>query len=111
MSRGRERRYRRAAGWFLLPNLLGFAAFTAWPLLASLLLAFCSWDLLTPPHWIGLGNFTQLLGFHREAGAWVANDPHFWQYLPLRRRRHSFGCRRIRILQSRHHEGRQRHHL
>ena len=81
MRRGRDQRHRRAAWWFLLPNLLGFAAFTAWPLLASLLLAFCSWDLLTPPHWIGFGNFTQLLGFRHEAGVWVANDPQFWQYL------------------------------
>lgn len=81
MSRTRESRRRSAALWFLLPNLIGFVAFTAWPIAASLILAFCSWDLLTPPHWIGFGNFARLLGMHRDATGWVANDPQFWQYL------------------------------
>jgi multiple sugar transport system permease protein len=77
----RAQHHRRAARWFLLPSALGFVAFTAWPIAASLLLAFCSWDLLTPPHWIGLGNFARLLGFHRDAAGLSANDPQFWQYL------------------------------
>jgi multiple sugar transport system permease protein len=79
--RGRQSRHGRAACWFLLPSLVGFISFTAWPLLASLGLAFCSWDLLTAPRWIGVHNFIQLLGFHREAGTWAANDPLFWRYL------------------------------
>jgi multiple sugar transport system permease protein len=72
---------RRAALWFLLPNLAGFLLFTAWPVLAALLLSFSSWDLLTPPRWLGLGNFVHLLGFHAVAGGWVPNDPEFWKYL------------------------------
>lgn len=81
MSQARARAHGRAAFWFLLPNLIGFVLFTAWPVIASLLLAFCAWDLLTAPRWIGVGNFVRLLGFHQEAGQWVANDPNFWQYL------------------------------
>lgn len=73
--------HRRVAFWFLLPNLVGFALFTAWPILASFVLAFTSWDLLTPPRWVGLANFTRLLGFHSEGAGWAANDPVFWQYL------------------------------
>jgi len=80
MSKFRESSW-QAAG-FLLPNFLGFALFTAGPVACSLLLSFCSWDLLTPPAWVGLGNFIELLGFHRDpAGVWSANDPDFWHYL------------------------------
>jgi multiple sugar transport system permease protein len=76
----RLRRWLPVAG-FLLPNFIGFILFTAGPVLASLGLSFTSWDLLTSPRWVGLENFVQLLGFHRDAGAWVANDPGFWHYL------------------------------
>ncbi|MCF3651692.1 carbohydrate ABC transporter permease [Synoicihabitans lomoniglobus] len=81
MSLSRERRNRRVALWFLLPNLIGFLLFTLWPVIAALGLSFMSWDLLTPPQWVGWDNFVQLLGFHRDTGGWVANDPLFWQYL------------------------------
>lgn len=76
-----------STGWrvalpFLLPNFLGFAFFLLGPIIGALLLSFCSWDLLTPPRWIGAGNFTDLLGFHHEPGAgWRPNDPAFWKYL------------------------------
>jgi len=66
---------------FLLPNLLGFLAFTAFPVVAAIGLAFVSWDVLSPPRWVGLGNFIDLLGFHRTSAGWVANDPEFWRYL------------------------------
>ncbi len=81
MNLTRTQRQRRVALCFLLPNLIGFLLFTAWPIVASLLLAFASWDLLTPPRWIGFSNFVRLLGFHHDGGAWAANDPQFWQYL------------------------------
>jgi len=71
----------RAALCFLLPNFVGFLAFTALPVLASLALSFTSWDLLTPPRWLGLANFAELLGFHATPAGWHANDPQFWQYL------------------------------
>jgi multiple sugar transport system permease protein len=71
----------RAGLAFLTPNFLGFLAFTAWPVGASLLLSFASWDLLTPPRWVGGANFVELLGFHRSPDGWMANDPKFWKYL------------------------------
>lgn len=72
----------RTALPFLLPNLIGFLAFTFGPLVGSLLLSFCSWDLLRSPYWVGLDNFRELLGFHRGSdGEWAATDPAFWQYL------------------------------
>lgn len=70
-----------AAYAFLLPNFLGFLAFTSLPVLASLLLAFTDWDILTPLKWVGFENFIKLLGCHKEAGRIVANDPLFWKYM------------------------------
>lgn len=70
---------------FVMPNFLGFLVFTSLPVLASFLLAFFQWDVITPwqnAKFVGLANFTNLLGFHHEAGAgWVANDPNFWYFL------------------------------
>jgi multiple sugar transport system permease protein len=67
---------------FLAPNLLGFLLFTFLPVVASLLLSFIKWDIITwPPKWIGLDNFIKLLGFSKVAGIWQANDPLFWKYL------------------------------
>lgn len=79
MSRSRSEL--RAGICFLAPNFIGFVAFTAWPVLAALLLSFSSWDLLTPPRWLGLGNFTTLLGFHQTVDGWTPNDPLFWKFL------------------------------
>lgn len=45
-------------GWlFASPWIIGFALFTAGPMLASLVLAFTEYDLLSPPRWIGVANF------------------------------------------------------
>lgn len=66
---------------FLLPNLTGFVLFTAWPVLAALLLSFSSWDLLGPPRWVGLDNYRELLGFRVTVDGIRANDPDFWKYL------------------------------
>jgi len=67
--RRRVRDDRRAALWFLLPNALGFLLFTLLAILAALGLSFFEWDLLTPPRFIGLQNFTRLVlkdkGFHQ----------------------------------------------
>lgn len=45
----------------LLPNILGFLAFTLIPVIASFLLSFTSWDMLTPIQWVGLENYSNLL--------------------------------------------------
>lgn len=62
----------RVAAWlFLLPNFLGFAVFTAGPVLFSLLVSFSNWNLqrTVPFQWIGLGNFSELM-----------RDTQFWLY-------------------------------
>lgn len=66
---------------FLAPNLLGFLSFTLLPIVASLVLAFCSWDLFGDPKWVGWGNFIDLVGFRfNENGSLEAINPRFWYY-------------------------------
>jgi multiple sugar transport system permease protein len=47
--------------FFILPSLSGLLVFKVAPILASLGLTFFEWDLLTPPEYVGLGNFQKLL--------------------------------------------------
>ncbi len=65
---------REVAAFYLLisPWLLGFLVFVLGPMLASLVLSFTQWDILTPPQWIGLGNYVKMM-----------QDPLFWQSLKV----------------------------
>ena len=66
---------------FLAPNVLGFLAFTAIPVLASLALSFFDWDIISwPPKFVGVDNFVRLLGWKLEAGHWISRDPLFWKF-------------------------------
>ena len=47
---------------FLSPWIIGFVLFTAGPIVASLVLSFCRWDVISPAKWIGLANYRQM--FH-----------------------------------------------
>ena len=46
---------------FAAPFLIGFVLWIAFPMLYSIWLVFQSWDLLTPPQFVGLGNIGQLI--------------------------------------------------
>jgi multiple sugar transport system permease protein len=52
---------------FILPNTLGLIVFFILPVLAAFVLGFVSWDLVRPPQWVGLANYTALI-----------HDPLFW---------------------------------
>ncbi|MCS6950912.1 MAG: sugar ABC transporter permease [bacterium] len=67
--RARDERY--VAWLFLLPNFLGFAVFTAGPVLFSLVVSFSNWNLqrTIPFQWIGIENYIELL-----------RDQQFWLY-------------------------------
>ncbi|MFN8446661.1 MAG: sugar ABC transporter permease [Caldilineaceae bacterium] len=54
---------------FTSPFLLGFLALTLYPLFASFYYSFTSYKILTPPQWIGLGNYTQMV---RDELFWTA---------------------------------------
>lgn len=55
---------------FLGPNIIGFLMFVFVPIIASLVIAFTDWDILTTPHFVGIDNFVRLL-----------SDKDFWYYL------------------------------
>jgi multiple sugar transport system permease protein len=75
LREGWRRAWRRnGAGYlFLLPWLAGFFGLTLGPTLASLYLSFTSFDLLTPPEWIGPENYVYMFTL----------DPRFWQALKV----------------------------
>lgn len=47
----------------ILPWLVGFVSFTLGPMLFSIYIAMCDWDIINPPRFVGLANFEQAL-FH-----------------------------------------------
>lgn len=55
------------------PWLIGFLVFTAGPMIASLVLSFTHWDMLSPPEWVGVKNYVHML----------TADPDFWQSLKV----------------------------
>jgi len=60
----------REAVWayiFLLPFFLGLLFFILGPVVAAFAISFTSWDLLSPPQWIGLDNYREMM-----------SDPLFW---------------------------------
>jgi len=57
---GRDRLERRDALLFLSPWIIGFILFTAGPIIASLVLSFCKWDVINPVEFVGLANFRQM---------------------------------------------------
>jgi multiple sugar transport system permease protein len=68
---GNRRRWRRRATiWlFLSPWIIGFVAFTFYPMLASLYFSFTHYDLIATPRWIGLSNYSFMF----------TKDPFFWK--------------------------------
>lgn len=63
----------RKWGWvlfFLAPSLLGLLVFIVYPITSSFWVAFHDWNLLSPPEFVGLANFQELL-----------SDQAFWRAL------------------------------
>lgn len=55
---------------FLAPSLVGLFGFTLGPVAAAFVLSFFRWDVVTPPVFVGLGNYETLV-----------RDPLFWKTL------------------------------
>ena len=55
-----DRRRLRNGLLFASPWLIGFGALTVWPVCASFYYSFCSYNVVRPPVWIGLENYTTL---------------------------------------------------
>jgi multiple sugar transport system permease protein len=69
-ERKNERRRLVQGLFFISPWLLGFLIFTAYPVLASLYYSLTDYAILRPPHWVGLGNYVNLL----------TRDEYFWRF-------------------------------
>ncbi len=54
---------------FMIPTLIGFTAFVAYPLVVSVYTAFTDWDGVNAPVWVGLKNFKYMF----------TEDPIFWK--------------------------------
>jgi multiple sugar transport system permease protein len=69
-SSPRARRNLFAALLFLAPNLIGFAAFTLFPVVFSFVMAFTNWSIKPAVQFqfVGLRNFTDLLGARPNSG-------------------------------------------
>ncbi|MEZ4656910.1 MAG: sugar ABC transporter permease [Caldilineaceae bacterium] len=50
---------------FILPWLLGFLIFVAGPMIASLLISFTRWEIVTPARWVGLEQYAKLFADDR----------------------------------------------
>jgi multiple sugar transport system permease protein len=62
----------KEAAWaylFLLPFFIGLVAFIVGPVVAAFAISFTSWDLLSPPVWIGLDNYREMAA---DAVFWTA---------------------------------------
>ena len=70
-------RWKRKETWLfylcIAPWLLGFLIWTAGPMIYSLYLSFTSWDLFTPPLWVGFDNYKDIF----------TSNPDFWQSLKV----------------------------
>jgi len=58
--------------FFIGPWLIGLIAITLGPMIASLYYSFNKYNILTPPQWIGLANYSKLFA-----------DPLFWQSMKV----------------------------
>ena len=68
---------------FAAPPLIGFLVFGLGPLIASLVLSFTSYDILTPPQMVGLENYRRLLTEDFFVGRTLVNTAFYLLGLPL----------------------------
>ena len=64
-SRVLERKKTQYGILFALPWILGLLFFYAYPLFSSIYFSFTSYNIISPPRWVGLENYTRLLNDSR----------------------------------------------
>jgi multiple sugar transport system permease protein len=67
---------------FLGPSLIGMTLFVFLPILASLVLSFTDWDMLSEINWIGLANYKKALASTNEISALLNTLKFILGYLP-----------------------------
>ncbi|KAA3659365.1 MAG: sugar ABC transporter permease [Chloroflexi bacterium] len=69
-----SRRREAIAGYlFISPWMVGFVLFIAGPMLASFVMSFTRWNIVSDPRWVGLANYERIL----------TTDADFWQALKV----------------------------
>ncbi|MGY5764123.1 carbohydrate ABC transporter permease [Brachybacterium sp. DNPG3] len=68
----RRRDDTRLALLFIAPASVGLLVFLVWPLLTGIYYSFTEYTILTPPEWVGLANYREML-----------TDPVFWNSLKV----------------------------
>lgn len=77
---------RREALWayvFVAPLVIGFLLFLAGPIVASFLVSFTEWDLITSPKWIGLANYEELVTNDDVIGKAFFNTVYLFVGIPI----------------------------
>ncbi|MDX2972287.1 carbohydrate ABC transporter permease [Kribbella solani] len=82
---------RRAQGWkklgwvlfFLLPSAIPLTVFTLVPMVSSLWVSLHKWNLISPMQWVGLDNYTNLLGDPMTRRVFLHTLIYVAGYLPL----------------------------
>jgi multiple sugar transport system permease protein len=59
--------------FFTSPWTIGFILFVLGPMIASILISFSQWDVITDPKWVGLANYKEIF----------TDDPLFWKSLKI----------------------------
>lgn len=67
------KRRKRMPYLFILPWFFGVIAFTAGPLLMSLVMSFFDWPVIGTPEFVGVGNYVKMF----------TEDPQFWESLKI----------------------------
>lgn len=58
--KGYDKKEARTFWFYVTPWIIGFLAFYAVPFIASIVLSFMEWDILTPAKWVGLQNYVDM---------------------------------------------------
>lgn len=75
---------RNLTGWlFASPWILGFLLWTLGPMIASLLIAFTEWDLISAPRWVGAANVGTLFSDQLVAQALTVTTVYAVTSVPL----------------------------
>lgn len=72
------RRREAIAGYlFILPWLIGLIVFTAYPILATVYFSFTDYNIIQPPHWVGLSNYTTMFTADTDFWNGVGNSLYY----------------------------------
>ena len=82
-SRSRKLKYALTVLAFLLPSAIPLALFTLGPMVAAAWISLTKWNLLLPPQFVGVDNYTKLLADPRTGDVFLHTVYYIVGYLPM----------------------------